>query len=74
MPKFTSFVSCFHIFTLTIAAEVPAGYFKQDSKAFFCPIGSYQNQSGSSACKLCPSGSTTLGIGSESEDECILGK
>lgn len=35
-----------------------------------CPLGRFQDEKGKSGCKLCSNGTTTLGLGSLSEQDC----
>ncbi|XP_060568389.1 signal peptide, CUB and EGF-like domain-containing protein 2, partial [Ruditapes philippinarum] len=53
-------------------AVCPAGSYSDGRIVTMCPRGQYQDAKGQSACKPCPSGKTTAGIGSIHISECSV--
>ena len=40
-------------------------------RCVICPVGQYQDEAGSTSCKVCPLFTTTYGEGATSMDECV---
>ncbi|XP_060568379.1 uncharacterized protein LOC132726983 [Ruditapes philippinarum] len=53
-------------------AVCPVGSYSDGRIVTMCPRGQYQDTKGQSACKPCPSGKTTAGIGSILISECSV--
>ncbi|XP_046578196.1 uncharacterized protein LOC124285952 [Haliotis rubra] len=53
-----------------LCGECPAGTREDNSVCVLCGKGSYQDRPASVACTLCPSGTTTPGLGATSASDC----
>ncbi|ERE63014.1 neuroligin-3 isoform 2 [Cricetulus griseus] len=51
--------------------KCPEGSFSQDGRCNPCPVGTYQEQAGSSTCIPCPRGRTTIATGAFSKAHCV---
>ncbi|XP_040586580.1 thyroglobulin isoform X2 [Mesocricetus auratus] len=51
--------------------KCPEGSFYQDGLCTPCPVGTYQEQAGSSACIPCPRSRTTISAGAFSKTHCV---
>ncbi|KAK7479756.1 hypothetical protein BaRGS_00029032, partial [Batillaria attramentaria] len=70
---YRAFIACPEgtITTGGICTDCPAGYKEENGECVPCPQGQYQDQPGSTNCKLCPEGKFWDVLGAVSIDQCI---
>ncbi|XP_041364265.1 sushi, von Willebrand factor type A, EGF and pentraxin domain-containing protein 1-like [Gigantopelta aegis] len=61
------YIIVFSFFTVVC----PVGRKLESGTCVLCPVGQYQNETGSTICKTCPEFKTTASVGSTSSNQCV---
>ncbi|XP_046547303.1 uncharacterized protein LOC124257313 [Haliotis rubra] len=54
-----------------VCGQCPAGSKEVNGKCELCEKGTYQHETASTSCLMCPSGTTTPGVGADDVSQCI---